>query len=353
MATAADGMSASAGRTGDSARGAADAAELALANAQTVASAAEQLSASIREISGQVNHSATLVGRAVSAGTDTRATIETLNQKVERIGTVSVMIAEIAAKTNLLALNATIEAARAGEAGKGFAVVASEVKQLANQTARSTEEIGRHLGEVRAATADSVTAVGRIEQTITEINAIASSIAAAVEQQGAATEEIARSIAETSAAANAMSSRITEVSTEAAQTGTRAGQVHADAAGLADAVGELRRTVVRVVRTSADGVDRRLFRRVPTNLIGRVTIDGGEHVVGVVNISAGGASLHGAPAQAVGTRGALRLDGLGQALPFSVRSVYGETLGVAFQLDATAAAALQTTLDRLVPRQAA
>src|ERR1700758_3632130 len=80
------------------------------------------------------------------------------------------MIGEIAAKTNLLALNATIEAARAGDAGKGFAVVASEVKSLATQTARSTEEIGRHIAEVRGATGESVTAVRHIEQTIGEIN---------------------------------------------------------------------------------------------------------------------------------------------------------------------------------------
>src|SRR6185437_3442066 len=120
-----------------------------------------------------------------------------LNERVAEIGAVAEIIGEIAAKTNLLALNATIEAARAGDAGKGFAVVASEVKALATQTARSTEEITRHIGEVRTATGASVAAVGRIEQTIGEINAIAGSIAAAVEEQGAATAEIARNVNQT------------------------------------------------------------------------------------------------------------------------------------------------------------
>ncbi len=187
IAATAEEMSASAMRAGESAQGAATAAAQALANAQTVASAAEQLSASIREIGGQMSQSTAVVGRAVAAGSETRGTMEALHTQVGRISAVANMISEIAAKTNLLALNATIEAARAGDAGKGFAVVASEVKQLATQTARSTEEIARHIGEVRTATDASVAAVGRIEKTIDEINTIAGSIAAAVEQQGAAT----------------------------------------------------------------------------------------------------------------------------------------------------------------------
>jgi methyl-accepting chemotaxis protein len=250
IAAAAEEMSASAGRTGVSAQGAASAAAQALANAQTVSSAAEELSASIREIGGQVSQSATVVGRAVTAGSETRATMETLNEQVGRIGVVADMISEIAAKTNLLALNATIEAARAGDAGKGFAVVASEVKQLATQTARSTEEISRHIGEVRAATGASVAAVGRIEATIGEINAIAGSIAAAVEEQGAATAEIARNVTETAAAANEMTRRITEVSTEAEQTGKRSEEVSRDTAALNAMVGELKLSLSKVVQTS-------------------------------------------------------------------------------------------------------
>jgi len=263
MAATAEEMSASARRTGVSAQGAASAATQALANAQTVASAAEQLSASIREIAGQVSQSTAVVGRAVTAGSETRATMEALNEKVGRIGAVADMISEIAAKTNLLALNATIEAARAGDAGKGFAVVASEVKALATQTARSTEEISRHIAEVRTATWASVAAEGRIEQTIGEIDAIAGSIAAAVEEQGAATGEIARNVTETAAAANEMTRLITEVSAEAEQTGQHTVEVLENTAALNTQVETLRRGVIHVVRTSAAEVDRRKHRRRP------------------------------------------------------------------------------------------
>ncbi|MGA3402076.1 MAG: methyl-accepting chemotaxis protein [Acetobacteraceae bacterium] len=354
MAATAVGMNASASRTGSAAQSASEAADQAVANAQTVASAAEQLAASIREISGQVSQSSTVVGRAVAAGSQARATIEALNGKVERIGAVADMIRDIAAKTNLLALNATIEAARAGEAGKGFAVVASEVKQLANQTARSTEEITRHISEVRGATGESVAAVSNIEQTITEIDAIASSIASAVEEQGAATAEIARNVTQTAEAANEITGRISEVSAEAQETGQHAADVQIDAAGLAELVSDLRRTVMRVIRTSTTEVDRRESRRYDVNLPGRVTVAGrGVPDTRVVNLSDGGARIQAASTMPVGTHGVLNLDGVAVALPFIVRETDGPMLGITFELDETASAAWRSALERLVSRLAA
>ena len=250
MTATADEMTASAERTGGAAGNAASAAAQALATAQTVAGAAEKLAASIQEIGGQVSQSTAVVGRAVTAGSETRATIEALNHEVERIGTIAGLIADIASRTNLLALNATIEAARAGDAGKGFAVVASEVKQLATQTAHSTREITDHIGKVRLATAASVAAVARIERTITEVNAIAGLIAAAVEHQSVATAEIAHNVTETADAANTMTSRNAEVSAEAEETARHAADVRANSSALEGAVAELRHLVVRVVRAS-------------------------------------------------------------------------------------------------------
>lgn len=351
MASTADEMRNSAVRTGSAAEGAASAAAQALANA--VASAAEELSASIREIGGQVSHSASIVSQAVEAGHETRSTIEALNEQVGRIGAVADMISEIAGKTNLLALNATIEAARAGDAGKGFAVVASEVKQLATQTAHSTNEIARHINEVRAATTASVAAVGRIEHTIEEINAISSTIAAAVEEQSAATAEIARNVTDTAAAANLMTDRIGEVSTEAEQTGRHAAEVHDNVTGLATAVGELRHSVIRSVRTSTAEVDRRESQRYPIDLACQLTIGGSVHSARVCDLSAGGAAVSGAASVPAGARGAMTIEGHNTPLSFVAKDHVDGVLHVAFELDAAEATRLMAMLERLGQRQAA
>jgi len=212
--------------------GVAAAAEQASSNVQTVSAAAEQLSKSIAEISEQVSQSSTISDKAVSEAEDTNAKVQGLAQAASKIGEVVELINDIASQTNLLALNATIEAARAGEAGKGFAVVASEVGNLANQTAKATEEISAQIGDIQSATNESVDAIGGISSIIGEINEIAGSISAAVEEQGAATKEIARNVEQAATGTQEVTSTITGVSAKATTTGEAASQVQGSAGEL-------------------------------------------------------------------------------------------------------------------------
>jgi methyl-accepting chemotaxis protein len=163
-------------------------------NVRDIASAADELAASVNEIDRQVTHSTAIVGKAVGEAERTNAAVKELDEAARRIGDVIKLITEIAEQTNLLALNATIEAARAGEAGRGFAVVAGEVKALSGQTARATEEISAQISAMQGATKRSIEAIGGIERTVRELGDISGAIAAAVTQQGAATQEIARSV---------------------------------------------------------------------------------------------------------------------------------------------------------------
>jgi methyl-accepting chemotaxis protein len=209
------------------------AAEEASANVQSVAGASEELTSSVSEIGRQVQRSTGIAGEAVRQAGTMDGRITDLSKAAERIGDVVNLITSIADQTNLLALNATIEAARAGEAGKGFAVVAQEVKQLASQTAKATNEIGAQIAGMQSATQDSVSAIKEISGTIGRISEIASTIAAAVEEQGAATQEIARNIQQASRGTTAVASNIVEVRKGASESGSASTQMLSSARALA------------------------------------------------------------------------------------------------------------------------
>ena len=195
------------------------AAEEASANAQTVAAASEELTASIQEISRNISQSSTIATRAASEAKETREKVMALSEATVKIGDVVSLINQIAGQTNLLALNATIEAARAGEAGKGFAVVASEVKALANQTARATDDITAHIGNIQDSVKGVVTAIEHIDETIAQINEIQLKTSAAVEEQGSATQEIARNISEAAQGTGEVTTNILNISRMIAKTG--------------------------------------------------------------------------------------------------------------------------------------
>ena len=217
------------------------------ANVATVATAAEQLSASIAEIGRQAEQSADIAGRAVDHAKNTDATIQRLSVAAGRIGDVVDLINEIAGQTNLLALNATIEAARAGEAGKGFAVVAGEVKNLANQTAKATEDISAQIASIQGETSSAVADIRGIRDIIGEINDISMTIATAVEQQGASTREIARNVQQAAKGTGEVDAKIELVSTAAGETGAAAQQVVSATSSLAGKADELSREVERFI----------------------------------------------------------------------------------------------------------
>jgi methyl-accepting chemotaxis protein len=183
----------------------------------TVAAATEELASSVAEIGRQVSHSSGVAEAAVVKAGQTTEMVGSLATAGEKIGDVLRLIGAIASQTNLLALNATIEAARAGEAGRGFAVVASEVKELASQTAKATEEIAGQVTAIQSATGDCVIAIGGISDTIREISGIATTIAAAVEEQDSATREIARSVQQAAAGTSEVSLNVAGASQAADQ----------------------------------------------------------------------------------------------------------------------------------------
>ncbi|ANC92240.1 methyl-accepting chemotaxis protein [Azospirillum humicireducens] len=212
-------------------------------NVQTAAAATEELSASVQDIGRQVGESARIADAAVTDVKRADEAVVVLAESAERIGAVVELINSIAGQTNLLALNATIEAARAGEAGKGFAVVASEVKNLANQTAKATEDIVGQIKGIRDATQEAVTAVQGISETIAQVSRIASGIAAAVDQQAAATQEIARSVIQAADGAQEVSGGMGDIRAGAGETGAAADQLLAAAAALAGQSKDLSREI--------------------------------------------------------------------------------------------------------------
>ncbi|MFI6070107.1 methyl-accepting chemotaxis protein [Actinoplanes sp. NPDC051343] len=231
LASSAEELSATSRQIGEAANQASDqagvvsaAAEEVSANVQTVAASSEEMTASISEIARNATDAAQVAGQAVQNAHTASATMTTLGRSSEEVGNVIKVITSIAEQTNLLALNATIEAARAGEAGKGFAVVASEVKDLAQETAKATEEIGQRIVAIQNDIGSAVTAITDISQVIARIDQFQTTIAAAVEQQTATTQEIGRNIAEAATGATDIARNIVGVASASETTTEGVGQ---------------------------------------------------------------------------------------------------------------------------------
>jgi methyl-accepting chemotaxis protein len=199
-------------------------------NVQTAATGTEEMTASIREIASSAADAAGVASRAVTAARSTNEAVSKLGESSAEIGNVIKVITSIAEQTNLLALNATIEAARAGEAGKGFAVVAGEVKELAQETGKATEDIGRRIEAIQSDTTAAVAAISEISQIIASINDSQTTIATAVEEQTATTNEMGRNVTEAATGAHEIARNMAVVASAAADA-TRGAADTAQAAG--------------------------------------------------------------------------------------------------------------------------
>ncbi len=333
-------MAESATKVEENASKVAAAAEQSLANAQAVAGASEELSASIREIASQVQRSKDIVGEAVRAAGSASTTVSHLADAMMAIDEVVRVIADIASQTNLLALNATIEAARAGEAGKGFAVVAHEVKNLANQTAKQTEDITSRITTLKEMAERVTAAIGNVVEHIHGVEEIAGGVAAAVEEQDAATKEISRNVQESAQAAQEVTERIVAVASEATTTGKQAGMVEAMLEAMAEQVSELGHVLTRVVRTATPDVNRRTAERVPMAVSFKGRFGGVENLGQTVDLSTGGALLAVSnDALAPHTTGEIQLDGVGR-LTATVQAV--SPLGTHIRFTDAGAASIQT-----------
>jgi len=185
------------------------------AQATSVATASEELEASIREISQSSSQAASISDETARRVEGATQSIERLGSSSAKIGEVVGVITSIAEQTNLLALNATIEAARAGESGKGFAVVAGEVKELANQTSHATEDIARTVGTIQGDIKDAVQAIDRIREVVLQVRDVATTIAGAVEEQSTVTRSIAETVGGVAMAASSTSTSTAETAQSA------------------------------------------------------------------------------------------------------------------------------------------
>ena len=253
LATASQGLSQVASSIASSAQETSSRSEVATQGAGTVshdvqalAVAAEEMSASIGEIAHNASEAAQVAGHAVTVAGSASETVARLGESSARISTVLKMINSIAEQTNLLALNATIEAARAGEAGKGFAVVAGEVKDLAQETAKATEDISRQIQVIQADTGAAVDAIAEISSVVERISSYQTSIAGAVEEQSATTGEMSRSVSDASTGVAEIASTVSTLASAAESTTMSASETLTAAGDLARMADELRHAVGRV-----------------------------------------------------------------------------------------------------------
>lgn len=330
----------------------------AMANAESVSSASEQMHASISEIAQQAVRSRTIACRAVELANQTKTAVTALKTATDTVEAIVSIIHGIAARTDLLALNAAVEAARAGAAGKGFAVVAGEVKRLANQAQDATVDIAERIGDMRKVVVQVGTAIDGVAEVIREVELTAGTISASVEQQSAATSEIARAVAEVSLASSGVATLMDGLAVEAVQAQELAEEVRLDSHRMTDSVGGLSRALLRVVRTAHRDVERRHHARHATFLPAVATFGGSEREITIIDVGIDGCSMDCADCDQVRTGQQVQVQcrDFGRARTGTIVSAEGAVAHVRFSagdaLEPALAAELASAGSRIIVKKA-
>jgi len=239
LTTVSAGITDSAHRTSAEAMTAAAAADQVSGSVQSVASASEEMTATIGDIAANAANAAEVAKEATDLASTTMTAVTELGDASSQVGDVIRLIRSIAEQTNLLALNATIEAARAGSAGKGFAVVADEVKQLAQQTAQATEDVSTKIAAIQNGTNGAISAIAGVTEVISRVHDYTVAIAGAVEEQNATTAEVNRTVSEAANGTQGIATNIGTVADAARSASEGAERAHTTAESLAAVSTEL------------------------------------------------------------------------------------------------------------------